>query len=72
MMTIGTRPAIHAPAAMPTATSSRTAGTYGSRGWVSSAAMASPTSEQGTPVKKSKPSDSATATKSFPLMAPIS
>jgi hypothetical protein len=34
--------------------------------------MASPTSEQGTPVMKSKPSDSATATKSFPLMAPIS
>src|SRR3989442_1478598 len=45
----------HAPAARPTAASSRTAATYDASRSVSSTAMTSSTSEHGTPVKKSKP-----------------
>src|SRR6059036_775467 len=55
MSTHGRRPASHAPAARPTAASSRTAATYGASRALSSTAMTSSTSEHGTPVKKSKP-----------------
>src|SRR2546425_12970232 len=55
MSTHGRRPASHAPAARPTAASSRTAATYGASRAVSSTAMTSSTSEHGTPVKRSKP-----------------
>src|SRR5437867_10450699 len=55
MSTHGRLPASHAPAARPTAASSRTAATYDASRSVSSTAMTSSTSEHGTPVKKSKP-----------------
>src|SRR5690242_13812882 len=55
MSTHGRRPANHAPAAMPTAASSRTAAMYGAARCASSIAMTSSTSEHGTPVKKSNP-----------------
>src|SRR2546428_8528229 len=55
MTTQGGRPGSHAPAARPTAASSRTAATYDASRSVSSTAMTSSTSEHGTPVKKSKP-----------------
>src|SRR2546427_2546976 len=68
--TTGRRPPSQAPAAGPTAASSRTAGTYGSRRRRSRAVMRSSTSEHGTPVKKSKPCRSRRAASSAPDTTP--
>src|SRR5690349_4784062 len=61
MITTGRRPARYAPAATPRAASSRVSPKYVPRR--SSSAMTLPTSEHGTPVKKSKPACWSASTK---------